>query len=463
MSPNNNTIDYGLKLNSRGVSTLTTGARPFFPKSLRSALIFLLWSLFLLAFSVPLWAQEEAGMPADLKAFIGEAVQANPAVKEKAQMKTASKEAIRPAGALDNPEVSLGLLNVPVNTWVLNQQDMTMMELAVSQKFPFPGKRRLRSEVAEEQSKADSFSYQDQINEIRSKVIQGYWNLSLAYASYDITQKDKQMWEQVVQVAETRYGVGQGMQADVLQAQVELGNYLDRLFQWQQRQESLRAELNALRSKPQGTAVARPKLLRPRPLTLNLDNLLALAAEQPQLQALKAQVAKQEKAVALAKKDFFPDFNVGVGYGYRESTQTINRPDFFSSRVSLDVPIWRAGKIKPKIREEQARQEAAQNAYQSAWDRTAAAIKDRFVTLQRLSQQIQLYGQGIVPQAHQASDASLAAYRSGTTDFARLTQNYIALYDAELKLQEYLKEFEGTWAELEWLVGQELPRQGAVK
>ena len=83
--------------------------------------------------------------------------------------------------------------------------------------------------------------------------------------------------------------------------------------------------------------------------------------------------------------------------------------------------------------------------------------------MQRLSQQIQLYGQGIVPQAHQASDASLAAYRSGTTDFARLTQNYIALYEAELKLQEYLKEFEGTWAELEWLVGQELPRQGAVK
>ena len=165
-------------------------------------------------------------------------------------------------------------------------------------------------------------------------MIQGYWNLSLAYASYDITQKDKQMWEQVVQVAETRYGVGQGMQADVLQAQVELGNYLDRLFQWQQRQESLRAELNALRSKPQGTAIARPKPLRPRPLTLNLDNLLALAAEQPQLQALKAQVAKQEKAVALAKKDFFPDFNVGVGYGFRESSQTVNRPDFFSSRVS---------------------------------------------------------------------------------------------------------------------------------
>ena len=60
-----------------------------------------------------------------------------------------------------------------------------------------------------------------------------YWSLALAYAgNYDMTQKNKQFWEQVVQVTETRYSVGQGMQADVLQAQVELGNYLDRLFQW---------------------------------------------------------------------------------------------------------------------------------------------------------------------------------------------------------------------------------------
>jgi cobalt-zinc-cadmium efflux system outer membrane protein len=443
---------------------LTASTRPLFPRFLRSALLFLLWGLLLLAGSVPLAAQEQSGLPADLKALIAEAIQANPAIKEKAQITTAAKEAVRPAGALDNPEVSLGLLNLPVDTFALNQVDMTNApQIAVRQKFPFPGKRRLRSELAEEQSRSDDFSHQDKINEIRSRVIQGYWSLALAYASYDITQKDKQLWQQVVEVAETRYAVGQGMQADVLQAQVELGNYLDRLFQWQQRQESISADLNALRSKPPGTAIARPQPLKPRPQTLNLDNLLALAAEQPQLQALKSQVAKQEKAVQLARKDFLPDFGVGVAYGFRENKPTVTRPDFFSTTLSLDIPIWWKAKQKPKLREQKAREAAAQNAYQAYWDRAAAAIKDRYVTLQRLSQQIQLYGQGIIPQAHQAAEASLAAYRTGTLDFARLTQNYIAMYGAELKLQEYLKEYEGTWAELEWLVGQELPRFGAVK
>jgi cobalt-zinc-cadmium efflux system outer membrane protein len=439
---------------------------PCSPKSHRLGLIFLFWGLFLLTFSVPLAAQEPAGLPTDLKALISEALQANPAVKEKAQVKEASQEAIRPARALDNPEVSLGFLNLPTDTFALNQVDMTQApQLGVKQKFPFPGKLKLRSEVAEEQNRADTFSYQDKINEIRSRVIQGYWNLSLAYASYDITQRNKEMWQQVVKVAETRYAVGMGMQAEVLQAQVELGNYLDRLFQWKQREESITADLNALRSKPPNTTISRPQPLKPRSLTLKLENLLALAAEQPQLQALKSQIAKQEKAVQLAHKNFFPDFGVGVAYGFRErNVQTgLNRPDFFSGTVSLDLPIWWNAKQKPRLREQKARQAAAQDAYRSYWDRIASAIKDRFVILQRLSEQIQLYGQGIVPQAYQAADASLAAYRVGNLDFARLTQNYIAMYNAELKYQAYMKEYEGTWAELEWLVGQDLPRFGAKK
>jgi cobalt-zinc-cadmium efflux system outer membrane protein len=439
--------------------------RPCFPKSRRLALISLIWGLFLFTFCGPLAAQEKVGLPTDLKALISEALQANPAVKEKGQVKEASKEAIRPARALDNPEVSMGFLNVPTDTFALNQVDMTNApQIGVKQKFPFPGKLKLRSEVAEEQNRSDTYSFQDKINEIRSRVIQGYWNLALAYTSYDITQKDKELWQQVVKVAETRYAVGQGMQAEVLQAQVELGNYLDRLFQWQQREESITADLNALRSKPPNTTIARPQPLKARPLNLKLDNLLTLAAEQPQLQALKSQIAKQEKAVQLAHKNFFPDFGVGVAYGFREKNQLgVVRPDFFSGTVSLDLPIWWNAKQKPRLREQKARQAAAEDAYKSFWDRSAAAIKDRYAILQRLSQQIQLYGQGIIPQARQAAEASLAAYRTGTLDFARLTQNYLAMYSAELRYQEYMKEFEGTWAELEWLVGQELPRFGAVK
>ena len=171
----------------------------------------------------------------------------------------------------------------------------------------------------------------DKLNETRSKVIQAYWGLSLSYISYEITEKNKQFWDQVVQVSETRYATGQGLHPDVLQAQVELGNYLDRLLQWRQKQDSLKAELNALHDRPAANAINRPAPLRPRFFTLKLEEMLQLLESRPQVKALKTLIQKQEKAVSLARKDYLPDFNIGMDYGFRENAPGIKRPDFFTT------------------------------------------------------------------------------------------------------------------------------------
>ena len=427
----------------------------------RSSRVILLLVLCLagtLSLPAPSLAQGNGSLPPDLAALIDEALKANPEVRQMRASARASKEAIRPAGSLDDPQAGFDILNLPTDTWSFHTDPMTQKMFELSQKFPFPGKRRLRSEVAAEKFHADDYSYQDKVNEVRAKVLEAYWALSMAYRDYDLTQKNQQAWEEVVKVAETRYGVGQGLQADVLQAQVELGNYLDRLFQWTQKQESLLADLNALRSKPPHTPISRPQPLRPRSFTLKLNELLAQAQARPQLQALKALIAKQEKSVDLAKKEYFPDFTVGVNYALREDLGAMKQSDMFGGKFMVNLPIWQASKIKPKIREEEAKEEAAKEAHQSAWDQLAAAIKDRDAKLQRLGKQIALFDQGIIPQARQAAAASLTAYQVGALSFNQLYQSEIAVYNAEMQLQEYLNDFEDNWAELEWLVGAELPR-----
>ncbi|MFA4904081.1 MAG: TolC family protein [Desulfobaccales bacterium] len=424
-----------------------------------SALFLVLCLTGTFSLSTPLRAQ--SNLPPDLQNLINEALKSNAEVKQMASLAGAAKETIKPAGALEDPTVSFGMNNIPTDTFALNQDPMTQKMLELSQKFPFPGKRRLRSEVAAEQAKSELLAYRDKSNEIRAKVVVSYWNLALAYAGFDIVQKNKQIWEQVVQVTETRYKVGQGMQADVLQAQVELGNYLDRLLQYKQRQESSQADLNALRSQPPQTPVGRPQPLRPRPFALKLDDLFTQAEARPQLQALKALVAKQQKAVDLAKKEYFPDATISLGYAFRETLGppvNLKQADMFAGGVMFNLPVWQGSKIKPKIREEQQRQTAAKEAVENTWNQVAAAIKDRYAKLMRLAQQITLYNQGIIPQARQAAEASLASYQVGSLGFTQLYQNQIAAYNAELTMQEYLKDFEENWAEMEWLAGVELPR-----
>jgi len=441
---------------------MTAKLRRLFP----GALVLVLCLTGTLSLSTPSQAQSQGNLPPDLQALIAEALKANPAIKQKSQLKNAAAETVRPAGSLDNPQIGFGLLNLPTDTWSFAQEPMTQKAFSLSQKIPFPGKRRLRSEVAAEQARADDLVYKDKRNEVRALVIQRYWDLALAYSGYDITARNKQFWDQVVKVAETRYSVGQARQPDVLQAQVELGNYLNRLLQWRQRQESDAADLNALRSRPPQTPISRPYPLKPRAFTLKLSGLLAQAKAQPQLEALKALIERQEKAVELARKDYYPDLTIGLAYGLREKLDppvNKNQADFFSTTFMLDLPIWRAAKIEPRIREQLERKGAAREAYLSFWDRLSAAIKDRYAKLQRLHQQIILYDQGIIPQARQAAAASLADYSVGRLDFARMYQNQIAAFNAELALQEFLKDFEANWAELEWLVGQDLPRPAGGK
>jgi outer membrane protein TolC len=410
-------------------------------------------------------AQSNGGLPPDLATLVAEALQANPDIKQMRSLTTASQEASRSAGALDNPELGFRLRDLPDN-FRTDVDPMTQKMVEVGQRVPFPGKRRLRTEVAEEQAKADDFLAKDKLNEVRTRVIASYWGLSQAFSGFDITAANKVFWEQVVKAAEARYQVGRGNQADVLQAQVELGNYLDRLLQWTQKQESLKADLNALRAQPPGANVPRPQLLKPRLFALNLDDLMAQAQVRPQLQALKAIISKQEKAVDLARKEYFPDATLYASWGFREAlAPPANRKqnDLFSAGVMFSLPVWLDSKIKPKIREEAARQSAAREAHQASLNQLAALIKDRHARLQRLSHQITLYGQGILPQSRQAVGASLMAYQVGSMEFTQLYQSQITAYNNELQLQEYLKDFEENWAELEWLVGAELHRRPGGK
>ena len=177
-------------------------------------------------------------------------------------------------------------------------------------------------------------------------------------------------------------------------------------------------------------------------------------------------MAKQEKAVDLAKKEYYPDATVTLGYAFRETVGppvNLKQADMFSGGFMVNLPVWQGDKIKPRIREEQERRTAAKEAVNNTWNQVGAAIKDRHAKLRRLSQQITLYSQGIVPQARQAAEAALASYTVGSLGFERLYQNQIAAYNAELTLQEYLKDFEENWAELEWLAGVALPRRPGGK
>ncbi len=98
-----------------------------------------------------------------LKELISEALKNNPEIKAAFSETEAARQRIAPAGALEDPMLEAGLLNVPATSWRLNREDMTMKMLGLSQRFPYPGKRGLKREVAEKDAESVSHAYQETI------------------------------------------------------------------------------------------------------------------------------------------------------------------------------------------------------------------------------------------------------------------------------------------------------------
>ena len=86
--------------------------------------------------------------PLNLDQLIEEALQNNPEISAAKSRSEVYREKIYQADALEDPMLGFGIVNLPTN-FSFRDEDMTMKEVSISQKFPFPGKRPLMREMAE--------------------------------------------------------------------------------------------------------------------------------------------------------------------------------------------------------------------------------------------------------------------------------------------------------------------------
>ena len=78
------------------------------------------------------------------------------------------------------------------------------------------------------------------------KVKQAYYDLYYLKKAVAIAEENKTLLERFVEITETRYAVGKGIQQDVLKAQVELSKIKEKLIDFEQKRASAVAELRAL-------------------------------------------------------------------------------------------------------------------------------------------------------------------------------------------------------------------------
>jgi outer membrane protein, heavy metal efflux system len=156
----------------------------------------------------------------------------------------------------------------------------------------------------------------------------------------------------------------------------------------------------------------------------------------------------------LAKRDYFPDFNLKFAYGQRD-----DRLDMVTGMVEMNLPIYFKSKQERKVAEGFAGVRSAQARYDDALNELLYMTAESGSMAQRLERKIELYRTGIIPQARLQIDTAASAYMVNKADFMTLLDSRMRLYRFELDYHEALTDYEKSLAELEALVGRALPRE----
>lgn len=398
-------------------------------------------------------AAAPATMP--LQAVIREAQQNNPEIRAAQNEKEAAEQRVAPAGALDDPMLEAGIVSLPINSFRFDREDMTMKMIGMSQRLPYPGKRGLREDVARRDAESVSYGYRETINRIVRETRVAYFDLALALASTRLVENNKLVLEQFLNLAEARYAVGQGSQADVLKAQTQLSKMVDELIKLRREQSMAEAELSRTLGRSPGAATPLPEPLRLQEMPLAFGDLHEKALrDRPQLLALQSMIARSEKALELARKDYYPDFDVRLSYGQRDNMPDgTRRPDMVSVTLAINLPIWRDNKIRPRVAEAEAMRGQALDMYQAQRNELAMKLRQQVATAEQNLRSARLYLKDILPQARLTVEAALSAYTVNRIDFMTLLDNQMTVFNYELAHAGNVASYNKALAEIDFLTG----------
>ncbi len=383
------------------------------------------------------------------------ALKHNPEIQAARRRLQALKARISQAGSLDDPLLGIGVRNLPTDNFKFNQWDMTLKELTLSQKLPFPGKLRLRAEVAAREAERGAEDLQEVENRVVSQVKGAFYDLYFVDKALEVTERNRTLLGEFVKIADTKYRVGTGIQQDVILAQVEHSKILDELLRLEQQRRSASVRLSTLLNLPPEQPVGKAQGVTRAPLLQDLPALREMAlAHSPRLRALESAIAQAQAAYRLAKLEYYPDLTLTFAYGQREGIRLgRGRSDFISALATLNLPLYFRTKQDERVRETLAALQQVQRQYETQKNEVFFALGDLWARLRRDEERLKLFSEAIIPQARQSLDSAISGYQVGRVDFLTLLQNQITLFNFERDYYRLLADYQKTLAELEQVVG----------
>ncbi len=401
----------------------------------------LLASVLLLSAALPLGAQQALSV----RAAVDMAWDQDPWLSGSRLRQAALADDAVAAGALPDPVVSLGVANLPIDTFDFNQEAMTQFKVGVSQMLPRGDSltlSRQRLQVLGNQQQVQRSERRAQL----ALAVSGLWlSAWQAQQSMELIRQDRVLFVDLVEIVQSSYASGlvQARQQDVIRARLELTRLDDRLAVLQERYDSAVGELGRwLDAESRNVVIAAPapalSLLMEPPRegtgAADVEWLSTALSRHPAIGDIDQNIAVSELAIDLARQKYKPQWGINAGYGYREDgPHGVDRPDFFSVGVSFDLPLFTSSRQDRELRAAEARAGASRTDKALMLRQLRAGFDAQWARLAQLDRRLALYNEQLLVQLHDQAEVALSAYTADEGDFSEAVRARIDELNARVE------------------------------
>lgn len=398
-----------------------------------------------------------------LEDLLAEAEQNNPQIQAAREGWQAAKQVASQVSTLPDPQFTVQQVNVgsPRPFAGYTNSDFAYFGLGVSQDLPYPGKLRLKGEIA----KRDADVVQQQYESVRRAVLTGvksaYFQLAYLSTTLGILESDGQLLKQVEKSADARYRSGMGNQQELLRAQIEQTKLLREISMHHLEVAKLQARIKQLLNRLQSSPDIEPSELRETSLTYTFEELLtATKTQSPEISSAEKMVEKQKLQVDVAHKDFYPDFNVQYMW---QRTDPAQFRAYYMLSVGVRVPIYRSRKQRPELAQAEAALKQSRSESEVQSQQVAFELRNEYEIAQKTADVLKIYREGLLPQARAGFQSGIAAYQNNRQDFQALLGSFLDVLHLDEEYWKSTADRETALARLEQLTGLSLRGEGAKR
>jgi outer membrane protein TolC len=391
-----------------------------------------------------------ASPPISLSRLLAEAQANNPQLSAADHEARAARHMAPQATTLPDPKFTYQQLSVgsPKPFAGYSNSDFAYIGIGASQELPYPGKLRLRGQVADR----DADTKQAEVGVIGASIADAvkadYLQLAYLQQTLGILRQNEAVLDQLIQDATAHYQVGQGMQQDVLEAQLNRTKIVHEITMHHQQMWQVQAHLKGLLNRDQASPDIVTEDLSETLLKLSATELLSLVQKNnPQMQVDANAVQRQDAQVTSARREGKPDFE--LGYMYQNTDRKYR--DYYM--LTFDVRFPRRKRVNAEIAQAQEKLIASQKTLDAHLQQQHSQVQQLYVRASSDEEQLKEYREGMIPQSDAAYRATLSAYASNKDQFTHVLSYFTDLLNLKLDYAQTLLDHEAALAHLESLTG----------